>query len=175
MIKNVVGKVSAFLLLLVLCFALAGCGQAVSEEAISVQIDGKPASFLFRSRTATQATDIWEVLPVYGDLEDTAPSVQPGEHKISIDFSGCAFPDWFAVYGYRGGAGEDGTDEVKYSDLAIDGCEQSENVFTLRFTSQESAHADEMAIFVFHMQCSAGAGGLQEVWMYVGCFTGGAA
>ena len=163
MIKNVVGRVSVFLFLLMLCFALAGCGQAVSEEEISVQIDGKPVSFLFRSRTDTQATDIWEELPVYGELKDAAP------------ISGCAFPEWFAAYGYRGGVGEDGTDEVKYGDLAIGSCEQSENVFTLRFTSQASAYADEMAIFVFHMQWPAGASGLQEVWMYVGCFTGGAA
>lgn len=175
MIKNVVGRVSAFLFLLAICFALAGCGHAVSEEAISVQIDDKPVSFLFRSHTATQATDIWEELPVYGDLQDAAPSVQAGEHRIGIDFSGCAFPEWLAAYGYRGGAGEDGTDEVKYGALAIDSCEQSENVFTLRFTSQASAYADEMAIFVFHMQWSADASGLQEVWMYVGCFTGGAA
>ena len=184
MSKNVVGRVSVFLFLLALCFALAGCGQAVSEEEISVQIDGKPVSFLFRSRTDTQATDIWEELPVYGELKDAAPIAAPGEHRIGIDFSGCAFPEWFAAYGYRGGVGEDGTDggvgedgtdEVKYGDLAIGSCEQSENVFTLRFTSQASAYADEMAIFVFHMQWPAGASGLQEVWMYVGCFTGGAA
>ena len=175
MIKNVVGRVSVFLFLLTLCFALVGCGQAVSEEEISVQIDGKPVSFLFRSRTDTQATDIWEELPVYGELKDAAPIAAPGEHRISIDFSGCAFPEWLAAYGYHGGVGEDGTEEVKYGDLAIDSCEQSENVFTLRFTSQASAYADEMAIFVFHMQWPAGASGLQEVWMYVGCFTGGAA
>ena len=31
MIKNVVGRVSVFLFLLTLCFALVGCGQAVEK------------------------------------------------------------------------------------------------------------------------------------------------
>lgn len=172
--KAVFRRMGAVVVAAILSLALAGCGQEVAKETIAVRIDGEAAPFLFRSRTVTQTTDIWEVLPVYGELEDAAPSVQPGEHRVGIDFSGCAFPERIAAYGYRGGSGvsEDGVFEERYGAVAIDSCEQTEDTFTLRFTAQASAHADEMAVFVFYMEWPAGGGAVQEAWLYVGCFAG---
>lgn len=91
--KAVFRRMGAVVVAAILSLALAGCGQEVAKETIAVRIDGEAVPFLFRSRTVTQTTDIWEVLPVYGELEDAAPSVQPGEHRVGIDFSGCAFPN----------------------------------------------------------------------------------
>ncbi len=168
--KNFLALFLALCLLLPTGVLLTGCGRAEpSQDTLSVQLDDEDVPVLLYSRFYTETNDLWWRIPIYSELEDAAPTVAPGEHRVTIDCSACGFPDIIDAGGYRGGGADEDGFEVTYGGLDINSCRKSEDLFSMRFTAAEPAYADEMIIVSFTMKWKS-IRGIQDVMLFVGCF-----